>query len=203
MGEVHMQLSSTQSIKIEQPTKWTLKTATGLSWLQAMHASQVTGDVQHHDGKRTETGNGHHIGIVIQLYCNCYIMLMLWFQYIAVSLCYIKILCNIKRLQVSKFGIKTSNSSHVKYLKEPDQRALDSWQPAKAYALRKNRKQPFKVNKQIKNIINHSLLKPNFLKAHQVPDQTNNPFPGTIHQVRREESWQRGDSGTVRCTMAQ
>lgn len=56
---------------------------------------------------------------------------------------------------------------------------------AKAYALRDNRQWPFNVNKQIKNIINHSLLKTNFLKEHQ---KKNYPFPGTIHHDRREET---------------
>lgn len=75
MGEVYMQLTSTQSIKIEQPTKLTLKTAVGFSWLQAMRASQAIDDVEHYDGKLIETSNGNPIGIVIQLYCSCYIML--------------------------------------------------------------------------------------------------------------------------------
>jgi len=48
------------------------------------------------------------------------------FRYVAVSLCEIKILCNIKYLQVSTFGIKTLKLFCAEYLKEPSQRVLDS-----------------------------------------------------------------------------
>lgn len=50
--------SSTQSIKTEKPATRTLKTATGLSWLQAMHASQATGDTQHRDGSTQKLAMG-------------------------------------------------------------------------------------------------------------------------------------------------
>lgn len=46
------------------------KRVMGLSCLQPTHSFPETGDVQHHDSEYIiETGNGNHIGIMIEL-CN-------------------------------------------------------------------------------------------------------------------------------------
>lgn len=44
------------------------KRATGSSWLQLTHSFPANGDIQHRDGRdNTETDNGNHVGIALEL----------------------------------------------------------------------------------------------------------------------------------------
>lgn len=57
------------------------------------------------------------------VYCNCFVAFALWFQNTAVTLFYIKVSCNVKYQQISKFSVR---QTLYKNLKEPGQKALDS-----------------------------------------------------------------------------